>query len=881
MSKRSETPLEERHYGHFYLILAGLLALTTFWAIIDMIRVRAPWQSYQREEGSMEQSNLQSELATLQQALQDQHGDQLANLETELSQAMTNLKGQAYDDLLADIKTADGKIQISLQKYRFAKSEFDAVWYEYKHAQHQGHDDEAQNLRPKVDQLNAEFTDLKTKWDEAEANKAALEAKLAGYSAPADSLLTIRTALLKPIEDLKTKINAVGDRKIAIEQFVLPNFVRGNFQAYLDRVDRCTSCHVNVDKGGFDDYPAPFQTHTNRDFYIKSHPTNRFGCTPCHEGQGPALQSDKFAHGFVKHWEHPILQGGFVEAGCNKCHNSEMYVANAPRLSKAKRMVFDLGCYGCHNIAGYADARKIGPSLLAVTAKTTPEFIYRWIRDTKSFREHTRMPDPQFTHEEATSVTAYLVSTSNESGYKAPSAPPGGSVSKGEELVESLGCKGCHVVTDKDREIRVTDVSYDIAPELNKVGSKVNRDWLFAWIRNPKQYNAATVMPNLRLTDSEARDIVTYLMNNKESSPPASNQDLSNVDWDSPDLIAEGKAVIRNFGCHGCHEIAGMEKESKVSVPLDEFGAKTAEELFFGDALATGDVPEETWEAWTIGKMNKARRYKTEAVDQRMPNYAFGEDDATTLAMLLKSWDGRVIGGNYVNNVGRLGAAIEKGRRLVRQYNCVGCHVIEGQGGFIRPTIAEAKSKEGILPEESISFAPPDLIGEGRKVQPKWLFDFLKNPVTSIRPWLSARMPTFDFPDNEVNALIEYFQALEGMSEPFQEIDISLTRTEIRAAERLFSTEYLSCYSCHQVGSKKPEGPPSGWAPDFLLAPDRLNPDWVYDWIANPQDLQPGKKMPGFYPDATPPNILNGSPDQQIDALTGYLMNIRRFVSTN
>ena len=106
-----------------------------------------------------------------------------------------------------------------------------------------------------------------------------------------------------------------------------------------------------------------------------------------------------------------------------------------------------------------------------------------------------------------------------------------------------------------------------------------------------------------------------------------------------------------------------------------------------------------------------------------------------------------------------------------------------------------------------------------------------------------------------------------------------MTGTETRAAEKLFSTDYLSCFSCHQVGNKKPEGPPDGWAPDLLLAPDRLNPEWVYDWIANPQALQPGTKMPAFYPDAYPPDVLNGDADKQIEALTDYIMNIRKFAS--
>lgn len=877
MPKRSETPIEERDYSYIYLILAGLLALTTFWAIWDMIRVRAPWQRYQMELNELEAKNVKADLNAARAQFNNQFADTYQNLQIQLDQARENLKSPEYKELQSELQQAENEIQDAMQDYRFAKSEFDALWYEYKHAEHQGNESKVAELRPKVDKLNEEVQHLKLEWDAAESKKDQIEARIAQYSTTVDSLRAEIEKLREPIQELEARLERIDDRKIAIDQVVLAGFVRGNFENFLDQVDRCTSCHVNADKSGYDDYPIPYKTHPNRDILLKIHPVNRFGCTPCHEGQGEALRLPH-AHGNVPFWEHALLNDDFLEAGCNKCHKQEMKVEHAPRLTQAKRMIFDLGCYGCHEIAGYENARKIGPPLNAITEKTSTDFIYRWISDTKSFREHSRMPNPQFTHEEAVAVTAYLKTISRNDDYEVPKAPAGGSPTNGEQLVESLGCKGCHVITERDREIRTTDVPYDVAPELTQIGSKVNRDWLYAWIKNPEQYHPNTTMPNLRLTDSEALDITAFLMTQRETKIPEVS--LDGVDLDSQELVAEGKTIIRNFGCHGCHEIAGMEGEGKVSVSLNEFGAKTHEELFFGDALANANVPAETWKAWTLGKLKNSRMYATEAVIQRMPNYAFEEEHAKTVAMLLKSWDGRTIGAKYLHDQGSLGVALERGRRLVRQYNCVGCHIIEGEGGFIRPTLVEAFKKQGRNEDEALSFAPPDLIGEGRKVQPDWLFQFLKDPTTNIRPWLSVRMPTFDFSDQEVNDIIAYFQALEGMDEPFQEIKIHLTATERNAAEELFSTDYLSCFSCHQVGSKKPEGPPSGWAPDFLLAPDRLNPDWVYDWIANPQKLQPGTRMPSFYPDAAPPNILDGDPEKQIEALRDYLMNIREFAHT-
>ena len=67
MPKRSETPIEEREYGFFYLILAGLLALSTFCAILDMISVRAPWQRYQKQLNKIEYNNVNEQRKNAQQ----------------------------------------------------------------------------------------------------------------------------------------------------------------------------------------------------------------------------------------------------------------------------------------------------------------------------------------------------------------------------------------------------------------------------------------------------------------------------------------------------------------------------------------------------------------------------------------------------------------------------------------------------------------------------------------------------------------------------------------------------------------------------------------------------------------------------------------------
>jgi hypothetical protein len=66
-----------------------------------------------------------------------------------------------------------------------------------------------------------------------------------------------------------------------------------------------------------------------------------------------------------------------------------------------------------------------------------------------------------------------------------------------------------------------------------------------------------------------------------------------------------------------------------------------------------------------------------------------------------------------------------------------------------------------------------------------------------------------------------------------------------------------------------------GWAPDLALARQRLNPDWIINWLKDPQKLQPGTKMPSFFPGG-PDDILGGKDDRQIEALRDYIMTLGR-----
>jgi mono/diheme cytochrome c family protein len=362
-------------------------------------------------------------------------------------------------------------------------------------------------------------------------------------------------------------------------------------------------------------------------------------------------------------------------------------------------------------------------------------------------------------------------------------------------------------------------------------------------------------MPSLRLSDDEAAAITAYLMTLGSKADPMAGIEEKFAD---PANIKRGESLVRRWGCFGCHDIKGMEKESRIGAELTTFGSKTVEELSFGNRT---DV-EQTWDDWTYHKLKSPRGYATPRVEQLMPQFDLADEDIKALRILLGGFRERKVGQRYLADQGLRVQQVVEGRRLMQQYNCVGCHEIENRGGFVRKYY-----------QENVASAPPPLNGEGEKVQSPWFFGFLKAPFT-LRPWLEIRMPTFGLSDDHANQLVSYFNGLSKVEIPYAYIDDRKIPPEhIEAGKILVTQDYFNCFSCHVQGGKTPEGPKDGWAPDLAMARQRLNPNWIIKWLKDPQKVQPGTKMPSFFPGG-PDNILGGKDDKQIEALRDYLMTL-------
>ncbi len=883
---------ESKSYSALFVLMVALLLAGAVWAIWDDNISRRPWKQYQVEFDDLAYKKFMHDAADEDARLAKV--PDYVKLTKQLEAARAALSSGETTAKLADLNNqvkaakvvADDKDQI----VRFTKSELTERWYDYNHAIQTNGD--SRPIKEEIDKLNQRLVGEQAVSDDAKAKEDALKGQIEALNSKVESITEELKKYTKKRDDFIEKADTymipvtfqgrvlLRYPKIPkIEQTAIDDFDRNSFDEPVARVDRCQSCHAAEDKRGFEDAAEPFRTHSNYEEIILKHPPDKLGCTPCHDGQGPAINSAALAHGDTEFWERKLLTGPKMEARCITCHLDVGSLRNAkgevlaPHWVDGERLFEQMGCHGCHLVAGYEEMPKIGPYLKLASAKLDPSWTVRWVTNPHNFRPHTRMPNFMFDKEQATAITAFLFDSSKEDGQKwlaAHPAPPTLDqdlkdpklVQEGKDLFESVGCKACHAVdkdsigtpvgSDADFKPTISRTTKDFAPNLSAIAEKTDGRWIYAWLKNPRDFSPHTAMPSLRLSDHEATVLAAYLMTmGSKNVDPNIDQTLA-----KPEEIAKGKSLVRKYGCFGCHEINGMEKESRIGVELTTFGSKHLDEMFFGDQT---DIAN-TWDAWTYHKLYSPRIYATADVEQLMPNFEFQDTDIYNLRVFLASLIGEKVPERYrdTTDMERQQETVN-GRRMVNFYNCVGCHIIEQRGGYIRRFY-----------EQNPNFAPPILNGEGAKVQPDWLFGFLQAP-TQIRPWLKLRMPTFHFTNTEDNTIVDYFGATGDLKVPFVFVNTNLIpQPDLLAGQKLMSKDYFNCFSCHQQGDKKPEGPPDGWAPDLALARHRLNPHWIETWLHNPSAIQPGTKMPSFYPGG-PDDIFHGNEQDQIRAIRDYI----------
>ena len=109
---------------------------------------------------------------------------------------------------------------------------------------------------------------------------------------------------------------------------------------------------------------------------------------------------------------------------------------------------------------------------------------------------------------------AALILCAGCGGQSAPqTAVAGGDASRGREFIGRYGCGACHVIPG------IAAARGLVGPPLDAIGRRAylggilpnTPDTMVTWIRHPQRIDPRTAMPDLGVSEPEAKDIAAYL----------------------------------------------------------------------------------------------------------------------------------------------------------------------------------------------------------------------------------------------------------------------------------------------------------------------------------------------------------------------------------
>lgn len=581
----------------------------------------------------------------------------------------------------------------------------------------------------------------------------------------------------------------------------------------LDRVDRCTTCHLGLSEPALANAPQPFRTHP-----AMHHDIEEFGCTMCHEGQGRAT-TFKEAIGHVEHWDSPILPREYIEASCGKCHKDQN-VRNAPTLTQGRTLIAKYGCNGCHAMNGVA--KNWAPPLTGIGAKVNRAWLTKWLKRPKDYFDDSRMPNFNLSDDDVNTLADFLMSfTKLPNGVVLDSSAMTAGKAANQEALVKVGevkisearCISCHPINGRGGSFAI---------ELGAVAGKVNRAWLTAYLRNPKKLEPGVEMPQFRFSESDIAGVVAYM----EATYSAGSDEAAAAHTPAPDAYEKGLALFKKYDCGGCHALEGVQG-GESGPDLTAIGSKKTYEIEFGVSKAEHTLP-----SYLFTKLKTPRVF---GPTMRMPSFELADSDARAISVALLANTSDKIPEALTVPAAPPSKFAPQGKfgTLVDQLACLGCHKMQGRGRMVAT----------------------DLSIEASQVNVDWMKKYFGVPY-SLRPILTQRMPNFYLPDEERAALAEY------MGQVF--ISDSITHpvpgdAESIARGRGLYFERYGCQACHQIESK------GGYVgPPLDHAAARLQGSWVFAWLKHPQAYRPES--------IEPDNKLS---DSDAEALAAYVMSLK------
>lgn len=185
---------------------------------------------------------------------------------------------------------------------------------------------------------------------------------------------------------------------------------------------------------------------------------------------------------------------------------------------------------------------------------------------------------------------------------------------------------------------------------------------------------------------------------------------------------------------------------------------------------------------------------------------------------------------------------LNEGRRLLSSQGCVHCHtVFQPDGNTLKP-----------------DDNPPPLLHIAEKTSREWIYAWIKDPQAYAG---SATMPNFQLSDQDAADISAFLIAQSTASEAARSLpgaNASAKPADMSEATTLYGS--LFCASCHAVQNAAGNLVGGNFGPELTRVGNKVNPDWLHRWLADPAKYHPATRMPHYRFD-----------EKQIALLSGFL----------
>jgi cbb3-type cytochrome oxidase cytochrome c subunit len=507
-----------------------------------------------------------------------------------------------------------------------------------------------------------------------------------------------------------------------------------------------------------------------------------------------------------------------------------------------EKTIARLGCFGCHVIPGFENAKPIG----------TP-----------------------------------LTGGSNDWGIKSPARLDFGHIKEYiEDQKEEAG--GSRDGTDKYYQEQLEHES-----RIGFLYQKLHRPRSYDYLKDREKYKTwddRLRMPQFSWANDPAavEEVMTFVLGLTGDKIGARYLAKARYD-DVQTALAKGGKVLNRYNCIGCHVL----EMPKFNIPQ---GTTVAEAFsdFKGTVRSSytqrnSDYLAELYPPLTYDPQKKLdadnieRELEIQPDDgapvtiEGMPTQLFDND------LTVQLWKPVTVRGYTFN----IGDNVTLNQTKIQKEPGVG-----GDFAWLYATYAQERRGESF--EGFWNRLPPPLVRQGNKVQTPWFALFLRDPYL-IRPAAQLRMPRFHFgkvvgvPSRETEDLADYFAARDGAEFPYQTIPQQqvgyvaerdkLHPDYLGAGWSMMANKGSPCIQCHAIGPFKPTGGDQVVnGPDMKQVATRFRPEFLEKWIANPKRLVPYTAMPQNVAPHGPlqipvPKTFENRPIEMVRSIRDTLLN--------